>query len=557
MAEVIGRVIATEKVPTTIDSFYFWTQPETILHPFDVVKVEHLGGSFTYGVIEEISHITDSASFLSCFVSNDFGDVNTTDMTFRVGMNYVLVKVVGNTKNIDSPLISNQPVYLADANEVKVALGLDKIKKPITCGYLEMYGDMDKSKKITLPVPISSDFLIGPEGAHLNICGISGLAAKTSYAMFLLKAIQDKYLAEEDDNNSVAIIAFNVKGKDLLAVDEANDFEGNEKERQKVLAKYEELGLDKTPFKQVKYFYPASNFNNVNSYVDEERFKEQKRLGKALEYKFEYEKDKQNLDLLFSDIDDPNQTIDSIIDYIISGRGNFKGIKEWNSFVDEIDKMAKSGNSGDKEILVQSWRRFSRLVKKSVSGNELFGNINKGETRIADAINQLRANDMYVVDMAKLDSNMQAFVFGNTIREVMNYQLSENASFDDGTKPPTRIIIFIDELNKYASAEAPKNSPILRQILEIAERGRSLGVVLFGAEQFMSAIHPRVTGNCASFAYGRTNAIEVSKKNYKYVPKVYQNMMTRLTQGEYMLQSFCFNSLIHIKFPLPIYKQFK
>lgn len=41
---------------------------------------------------------------------------------------------------------------------------------------------------------MDSRFLIGPEGAHLNISGISGLAAKTSYAMFLLKAIQDKCL---------------------------------------------------------------------------------------------------------------------------------------------------------------------------------------------------------------------------------------------------------------------------------------------------------------------------------------------------------------------------
>lgn len=563
MADAIGRVIATEKVPTTIDSFNFWTQSKTILHPFDVVKVDHLGGSVTYGVIEEISHITDSASFLSSFISNDFGDVNTPDTTFRVGMNYVTVKVVGNDKNIDSPLISNSFVYLADAKEVKIALGLDKIRNPITCGYLEMYEDVDKNKKITLPVPISSDFLIGPEGAHLNIGGISGLAAKTSYAMFLLKAIQDKYLASQDDDDSVAIIAFNVKGKDLLAVDEMNDFstyknkdKSKEEIRQETLAKYKELGLSDKPFKNVKYFYPASDVDRKNTYVDEKRFKEQYAKGKALEYKFTYVQDKQNLDLLFSDIDDPNQTIDSIINYIIGEQGKFGSIVEWESFVDAVKEMQTAGGTGNKEIPVLSWRKFFRLIQKAVSDNALFGHINDGETRIGDAIKNIQANDMYVIDMAKLDSNMQAFVFGNTVREVMDYQLGEKST-DGDRKPPSRIIIFIDELNKYASAEAPKNSPILRQILEIAERGRSLGVVLFGAEQFMSAIHPRVTGNCASFAYGRTNAIEVSKKNYKYVPKVYQNMMTRLTQGEYMIQSFCFNSLIRIKFPLPIYKQFK
>lgn len=152
---------------------------------------------------------------------------------------------------------------------------------------------------------------------------------------------------------------------------------------------------------------------------------------------------------------------------------------------------------------------------------------------------------------------MQSFVFGDTVQEIMNYQLAEKEPFADGSKPPSRIIIFIDELNKYASTDTPKSSPILHQILDIAERGRSLGVILFGAEQFMSAIHNRVTGNCANYAYGKTNAIEISKNNYKFVPNVYKNMMTRLRQGDYIIQSSCLNSLLHIKFPLPLYKQFK
>ena len=50
----------------------------------------------------------------------------------------------------------------------------------------------------------------------------------------------------------------------------------------------------------------------------------------------------------------------------------------------------------------------------------------------------------------------------------------------------------IDELNKYASTDTPKSSPILHQILDIAERGCSLGIILFSAEQFRSAIHNRV-----------------------------------------------------------------
>ena len=123
--------------------------------------------------------------------------------------------------------------------------------------------------------------------------------------------------------------------------------------------------------------------------------------------------------------------------------------------------------------------------------------------------------------------------------------------------PPGRIIVFIDELNKYASKDTPKNSPILHQVLDVAERGRSLGIVLFAAEQFRSAIHDRVTGNCSTHAYGRTNTIELTNPDYRSIPNVYKNIMTRLQQGEYLIQNPVFRSLLSIKFPKPIYKQFK
>lgn len=86
---IIGRVLATEKAPTTIDNFAFWTNPTLILNPFDIVKVEHVNGSFSYGMIEDISHITDAASFLTNYISSDFGDVGVESPTLRVGMNYV------------------------------------------------------------------------------------------------------------------------------------------------------------------------------------------------------------------------------------------------------------------------------------------------------------------------------------------------------------------------------------------------------------------------------------------------------------------------------------
>lgn len=561
---LIGRVIATEKVPTTIDNFCFWTNTDLILNPFDVVKVEHINGSKTFAVIEEISHITDSASFLSNFISSDFGDVNTDEKTMRIGMNYVKANVVGNNKNIFIPVKSGSKVFMASKDEVTEALGLDKIKNPLVCGYLEMYENSGTGQRISLPVNLDSKFLIGPEGAHLNISGISGLAAKTSYSMFLMKSIQDKYLImdEQDDNeDSVAFVVFNVKGKDLLAIDEENDFNGDEERKVKTFEKYKEMGLAPEPFQNVKYFYPYSSGNKSNSYVNKDLYEKQKALNKAYEYKFEYEKDKENIDLMFSNIEDSTQTMAAIINQIIDGQNGFNNITTWPSFEEKLAQLCESGNSSkmnSNEISVMSWRKFNRLIKKSIHNNPLFNDINpgKGEVRIAEQIKKIQKNDVYVIDIAKLDTDMQAYVFGNTIRNLYDFQLEEK-DYSDGKCPPSRIIIFIDELNKFASTDTPKDSPILRQILDIAERGRSLGVILFAAEQFKSAIHSRVSGNCSTFAYGRTNAIELSKSDYKYIPAVYKNMMTRLKQGEYIIQNPIFRSLLNIKFPEPIYKQFK
>jgi hypothetical protein len=159
MTKIIGKVAATEKSPTTIDEFYFWTAKDRILNPFDVVKVDHIDKSISYGVIEEISHITDSASYLSNYISSDFGDVELSPNMHRIGMNYVKAKVVGNNKNIYTPVLDGSKVSFASEIEVLQALGLDKIKNPMPCGYIEMYKDEDK---IVLPVNFNSQFFNWP-----------------------------------------------------------------------------------------------------------------------------------------------------------------------------------------------------------------------------------------------------------------------------------------------------------------------------------------------------------------------------------------------------------
>lgn len=543
----IGKIIATEKVPTTVDVFFFWTDKELIIKPFEVVKVQHIQNSITFGVVEEISHLTDSSSFLAGFISSDFGDVNSQEYTQRIGMNYVKAKVVGNSKGIYTPALDGYAVSLASEDDVREALGLNDIKNPLPCGYIEMYEEPDN---ITIPVHFNSQFLIGPEGAHLNISGISGLAAKTSYAMFLLKAIQSMALKTGE---SVAFIVMNVKGRDLLAIDEPNDDLPSEDKQI-----YRNLDLDTNPFKQVKYFYPYSEDMGSSTYGRKNDIESQMELGKAFSYKYIFDEDKDSIDLLFSTVDDPNQTIESIVNAIVTGQGKFNGISNWSDLLKEVHAQTIPQTSKDKEITVLSWRKFFRLLRKTLDKTTIFQNSiakNKKETRLREAIKNIRNNDVCVVDIAKLDEETQGFVFGDVMRAVYDIKLGQMEI--DEEEIPSKIIIFIDELNKYASKDVPKSSPVLRQLLDITERGRSLGIILFSAEQFKNDIQDRVKGNCATHAYGRTNAIEISKPDYQYIPAVYKSMLTRLKHGEYIIQNPVFRSLLNIKFPKPIYKQFK
>lgn len=555
--KLIGRVLATEKNPTTIDEFYFWTNSDTKLNAFDIIMVERENGTETYGVIESISHITDAANFLTNFISSDFGDVDIIEPTLRVGMNYALAKVSYNTDGDYTPVHNNSKVFLATPKQITFALGLDKIENPLVCGSLKMYEGTED--EVTLPVNLNSKFLLGSEGAHLNISGISGLAAKTSYAMFLMKSIQDTYASKTDDDDSVAFVLFNVKGRDLMAIDCINDDLDEE-----TIQEYKKLGLSQTPFKQAKYYVPYYDSKSLkqSTYLSRDDVSSYINSGKLKKFKYVYSDDKESIEMIFANIDDPTQTMESIVNKVIDASDpDFSSATTWGDFLETVSKNAQRGSGGGKggEILINSWKKFKRYVNKAITNDDMFANRvmpAQSECRLADELKHIKKNEVHVIDIAKLPEDKQAFVFGDAVKTIYNLKLGEYDN-EDGVSPPSKIVIFIDELNKYASSDVPKNSPILRQILDVTERGRSLGVVLFGAEQFRSAIHKRVTGNCATHAYGRTNSIETATGDYKSLPTTYRNMLTRLSQGDYLIQNPVFRSLLKIKFPKPIYKQFK
>ncbi len=129
------------------------------------------------------------------------------------------------------------------------------------------------------------------------------------------------------------------------------------------------------------------------------------------------------------------------------------------------------------------------------------------------------------------------------------------ATVDEKAELPDKVVIFVDELNKYAPGRRGESeSSILEYVLDIAARGRSLGVVLISAEQFMSEVHGQVIGNCATKVIGRSDSSELSDAAYRFISQDVKAHLTRLDKGELLLAHPIYRQPVKIEFPHPAYK---
>lgn len=556
--QCIGKVTATENKPTTCTSVNFWLHDDVIVRPFDIVRIEHISArkeaaSYSFALVRELSYITDSAGHLANYVSSDFGDVNVDALNKRLGTTIAEADVLGNSEDIEMPIRDGARVEWAGAEEIRKALGVDKLKRPIPAGYMET------SRGDEISLDFEAKYLVGPEAGHLNISGISGLASKTSYAMFLLNALQQRM------KDQVSIILFNVKGPDLLAVDQPN--KGLKKHEK---AEWKKCGLEARPLDNVTYFYPYAKQQHevfTDSQAPLDVVRAQIVANRAFNYYYDVETFKggeegsetdvgrDKLSLLFSDIDDPQSTMESCIHAL----GEIDA-ENWESLRKEIEAKTEKGQPGRKDISIQSWRKFSRLIRTRTD-HSLFAEERPQRDRrqrlLVDGIKTLRPGSVLVIDIAPLPDYLQCLVFGDVVRTVFDAKLGLYQDVDRNELGT--VVVFADELNKYApSSSGGRDRTLTRWLLEVTERGRSLGVILFGAEQFRSDIHPRVLGNCATNIYGRTNPVEISKApDYRHLfSQSNKASVTRMRQGEMILQHSVFNTpLIKARFPYPAYRQ--
>lgn len=151
-------------------------------------------------------------------------------------------------------------VFLAGPEETDVALGFDEVKRArraLPCGVLS------NNEVAYLDVR----YLLGDNGAHVNVSGQSGVAAKTSYATFLLWMMLNYPKAPQNFlGNDVAVflrdsraIVFNVKGESLLFLDHWNsEWEKGEDPRQLALWQdmFRRFGVEARPFENVTVAVP-------------------------------------------------------------------------------------------------------------------------------------------------------------------------------------------------------------------------------------------------------------------------------------------------------------
>lgn len=394
------------------------------------------------------------------------------------------------------------------------------------------------------PVYLDAEFLLGPEAAHLNITGVSGLATKTSAVEFLLGSIFQKLPPHK---GSIAAVCFNVKGPDLCFLDQPANL-GPEDRRQ-----YARLGLVPEPFDNVRYYAPLKpdglNLNTLRTH--EALSSNTEPLVWGLREVLDYAEVVLNRD----DID---AKADAFIDFLaerVVGREYLDEKLQTKPFMvqtfadleaffrrifDFMEALGKGGEVWKTHHLATIRKVRNRLSNISTRSKGLVT-----DDGLANDLPWGRFEDrsVHVIDVAGLDPLAQDLVFARVVSKLREHLERRDLGVD-------HVVVFVDELNKYAPTDGP-DTYVRKMLLDLSERGRYLGLVLFSAQQFRSQVQRRVVGNAGTVIYGRMDGDELATPGYATISAATRIKLATLPKGELMLRHPHFTQPIFVKFPRP------
>jgi DNA helicase HerA-like ATPase len=150
---------------------------------------------------------------------------------------------------------------------------------------------------------------------------------------------------------------------------------------------------------------------------------------------------------------------------------------------------------------------------------------------------------VYVIDVAAAEEDAQDLIFARIVSKLREHLERRDLGV-------SHIVVFVDELNKYAPADGP-DTYVRKMLLDIAERGRYLGLVLFGAQQFRSQVHRRVVGTSGTALFGRMDGDELATPGYAVLSPATRTKLATLAKGDLMVRHPHFTQPIFLKFPRP------
>ena len=149
---------------------------------------------------------------------------------------------------------------------------------------------------------------------------------------------------------------------------------------------------------------------------------------------------------------------------------------------------------------------------------------------------------MTVVDLHNLPDRAKRFVVGVTVKRTFETKEASGV-------PRPLLFLVLDELNKYAPREG--QSPIKEILLDVAERGRSLGMILVGAQQTASEVERRLISNASIRVVGRLDAAEAGRPEYGFLPSVQRDRATIAKPGTMFVSQPEIPVPLVVEFPFP------
>ena len=528
----VGRVLGTD--PAHPLDFWIGVTEESYLQLDDIVavntEVPGRGTITLYGVVDSVRAKYEGARFDSDVFRVAQGVLPVGIATAahvsvtRIEPEIYVPPQPGQSARRASGAERDQALYF-DGMEARFAAGLSRENDPI-------WGNLE--------------FLDGTRGAHVNISGISGVATKTSYAMFLLYSLFNSSALGAQAHNARAVI-FNVKGEDLMFADKPNRRLSAEE-----AARYGKIGLPCGPFQDVGLWSPASKgaFEIVHS------------LGSRQEgvtaYAWSLREfcQKRLLRFLFAEADNETSQLSyavTIVErYLADATRTQKPSDSWVEIdghrITEFDDLVSHIDANRDTIFARgnlaTGTQDAFLRRFAAAGDavaHLIRRLDTPEDERKHSIDWSRSQ-LNVIDIHNLHDRAKRFVVGVVLKQLLEEKDRQ------GTRQPL-VFVVLDELNKYAPREGW--SPIKEVVLDIAERGRSLGVILIGAQQTASEVERRVVANASYRIVGRVDSAEAQRGEYGFLTEAARARAALLKPGSMFMYQPELPVPLLLQFPFP------